>query len=122
MSNNQSKTCPLCGSLSTIFENPLSIDGGKMPFHYQQCKSGSCGLPCRVWDQVEQLQADNAQLKKMLELQRQGMIKIELWATPEGTRKVWPIVNGRMGEKYYDTPLEALEAAYQEWEKREGKK
>ncbi len=73
---SKDRTCPLCGSTYTIYCSPISQDTVTMPFRDQSCVSGSCGLPCRVWDQVEQLQAHNARLGKMLELVMKGKIGV----------------------------------------------
>ena len=73
----------------------------------------SCGK------QIAQLQAANARLEKMLELAAEGTIgTVEIESVPNHFHGLF---NGRIinFSSLYNTPLEALEAAYAEWKKRE---
>ena len=81
-----------------------------------------CGLfpnksPQAILGEVKQLQADNARLRKMLELAARDRIGFGEWDDMYD-----PLVagSGICNEgKVYKTPLAALEAAYEEWMKRE---
>lgn len=125
MSESQDRTCPLCGSKHTIYCSPISQDTVTMSFRDQSCASDSCGIPCRVWDQVEQLQAANAQLTKMLELHLDRTIDcFRHFGTEVGEDTFTPILRGSRGpmnnREHFPTQIEALEAAYRKWKKGEG--
>ena len=56
------RKCPLCGAPRTRFVDVCS-DGDEVierGFFSQQCSS--CGTPCKVWDQIEELKKHNGEM------------------------------------------------------------
>ena len=59
MAMKKGDKCPRCGSDHTHFGESFS-DGDEWSensFIYQQCASGSCRLPCGLWDDWQELKA-----------------------------------------------------------------
>ncbi len=51
------RTCPRCGSPHSLFGDSYSDgeDYYTRPLHAQVCMSRSCGLPCRLWEEWEEM-------------------------------------------------------------------
>jgi hypothetical protein len=52
-------SCPLCGSMPTHFGESYDGDGWiELPWTSQQCTNRHCGLPCRLWQRIGKMVAD----------------------------------------------------------------
>jgi hypothetical protein len=113
------RKCPLCGSDPTQWCYGHGSPGPTlMGFTAQSCSSRSCGLPCRVWEQIERLRAIVDRLPKTADGVPvvPGMTAFALMPTTDGTGKcIYPVEMYAIqaGGKYtalYST-REAAEAA-----------
>lgn len=71
-------------------------------------------------DRLERIEADNARLREIIILQAGEKVgSVPRWSESKGRLCYWPVKHGKVieGSGGYVDPIEALEAAYVEWEK-----
>jgi len=85
--------CPLCMSERTRAPDRF-FHGSDMAEWYQKCRSESCGLPCRLWDEVRKMADSHAAmeflrghggiLSKRYSISRHGKEEYWVWACCDG--------------------------------------
>lgn len=93
------KTCPLCGREPTVFLHPCSVTAER-PFVQQKCANLECGLPCRLWEQVELLQIRICFFTMSHQHQSAELVKwchAFLWKEQEVYRLGTELVNAQIG-------------------------